>query len=452
MSRTATLADPRITLPLAVTIFFSVLNGIMFNVAIPEIAVSFSLAPSEVSWVMTAYMATFALGALIYGKLADSQPVHRLIMIGLLLLNLGSVLGFFAGSYPLLIAARVLQASGGAAIPALAMLVATRYFPQEKKGMVLGVIASTVSVGAAMGPILGGLITDLIGWRYLFLMTLVTLFTLPYLQAMLPKEKASQKPFDILGCILVISGVGGLLVAVTQGLLTLGLVSLIVLAGFIYRIRIVSDPFIQPALFKIASYRNTIIVTVLTTGGMFGMMFATPIMLSDLWGMGAGGIGLVMFPGAMSAAIMGRVGGGMVDTLGGKRMILVGAVVLAIGHLASSTAAGSGPGVFAAVLVLSYVGFSFLQSALPHTVSSAIPPEHTGVAMGTYSMFFFSSGSFFASVIGRVLDAGQADMALNPLSPFREARLYSNMFFVLAVIVVIAAVFFRLSGANGHSD
>ena len=72
--------------------------------------------------------------------------------------------------------------------------------------------------------------------------------------------------------------------------------------------------------------------------------------------------------------------------------------------------------------------------------------------MGTYSMFFFSSGSFFASVIGRVLDAGQADMALNPLSPFREARLYSNMFFVLAAIVVVAAVFFRLSGANGHSD
>ena len=62
-------ADPRITIPLAVTIFFSVLNGVMFNVAIPEIARDFELMPSEVSWVMTAYMLTFALGSLVYGKL-----------------------------------------------------------------------------------------------------------------------------------------------------------------------------------------------------------------------------------------------------------------------------------------------------------------------------------------------------------------------------------------------
>ena len=301
MSRTTdAFADPRITLPLAVTIFFSVLNGVMFNVAIPEIASTFGLIPSQVSWVMTAYMVTFALGALIYGKLADSIPVKRLITTGLVLLNLGSVLGFFAGNYPLLIAARVLQASGGAAIPALAMLVATRYFPQEHKGRVLGVIAATVSVAAGVGPIMGGFITDALHWRFLFLVTLLTLCTLPFLRAMLPGEEPRPKVFDLIGCVLIVSGVGGLLVAVTQGLLTLGLVSLILLAGFIYRIQTVSDPFIHPMLFKIASYRNTIIVTVLTTGGMFGVMFATPIMLSDLWGMGASGIGLVMFPGVLA--------------------------------------------------------------------------------------------------------------------------------------------------------
>ncbi len=435
-------ADPRITFPLAVTIFFSVLNGVMFNVAIPEIAVTFSLAPSEVSWVMTAYMATFALGALIYGKLADSQPVRRLIMIGLILLNLGSVLGFFAGNYVILILARILQASGGAAIPALAMLVATRYFPLEKKGMVLGVIASTVSVGAAMGPILGGLITDLVGWRYLFLMTLVTLFTLPYLKAMLPKEEASPKPFDIPGCILVITGAGGLLVAVTQGVLTLALAALAVLAGFVYRINRIEHPFIHPALFKIKSYRSTIIVTVFTTGSIFGVMFSTPIMLDHLLGLSSGGIGLVMFPAAMGAAIMGRVGGAMVDSFGGRKMIMVGGLVLIAGLMALSTAAGASAAAIAMVLVLVYVGFAFLQSALPHTVSSDIPREHTGVAMGTYSMFFFISGSFFASGIGRFLDMKTAGFSLNPLNPFRGGELYANLFLSLAVIVLVVTAYY----------
>ena len=180
MSRTDSFADPRIMLPMAVTIFFSVLNGVMFNVAIPEIALTFKLIPSEVSWVMTAYMVTFALGSLVYGKLADSIPVKRLITIGLILLNLGSLLGFMAGSYPLLILARIIQASGGAAIPALAMLVATRYFPLKYKGRVLGVIAATVSMAAAFGPILGGFITSAMNWRYLFLMTLLTLGALPF--------------------------------------------------------------------------------------------------------------------------------------------------------------------------------------------------------------------------------------------------------------------------------
>ena len=444
MSRSDNFADPRITFPMAITIFFSVLNGVMFNVAIPEIALTFELMPSEVSWVMTAYMVTFALGSLVYGKLADSIPVKRLITIGLILLNLGSLLGFVAGSYPLLIVARIIQASGGAAIPALAMLIATRYFPFQYKGRVLGVVASSVSVAAAVGPILGGFITDVLHWRYLFLMTLLTLGALPYLHAMLPKEEVRQSVFDTRGCVLIIAGVGSLLVSVTQGQLVFAVVALILLAGFVYRINTASEPFIDPSLFRRASYRNTIVIAVLTTGGMFGVMFATPIMLSHILGLGAGGIGLVMFPGAMSAAIMGRVGGRMADRLGGKRMILVGTVVLAIGHLASSTLAGSGPLIFAGVLVISYVGFSFLQSALPHAVSSGIPPEHTGVAMGAYSMFFFSSGSFFASVIGRVLDLGKAETALNPVAMFIEARLYSNVFFVLAVIVVMAAIFFQL--------
>ena len=129
-------------------------------------------------------------------------------------------------------------------------------------------------------------------------------------------------------------------------------------------------------------------------------------------------------------------------------MITVGAVVLIMGHLATSTAVGVAPGIFAAVLVLSYVGFSFLQSALPHTVSTGIPPEHTGVGMGTYSMFFFSSGSFFAAFISRALDLGQAGFHLNPVVFFTEGWLYSNVFFVLALIVLLALVIFRAGCAK----
>lgn len=451
MMRESQLADPRITMPLAVTIFFSVLNGVMFNIAIPEIAKGFGLMPSEVSWVMTAYTATFALGALVYGKLADSVSIKRLITIGLLLLNLGSVIGFMAGWYPMLIFARVLQASGGSAIPALAMLVATRYFPRQRKGMVFGVIASTVAFGAGIGPVLGGFIAGSMHWRFLFLLTVLTLPALPFLRAMLPDERPEHKAFDLPGAALVIGGVGTLLVGVTQGGAAFVLAGSVLLALFVLRIRMAPEPFIRPGLFLIPSYRSTIAMAVLTTGGMFGMMFAVPIMLSDLADLGAREIGFVMFPGAMSAAVMGRVGGSFVDAWGGRRMMLVGSFVMIAGLLVISTAAGATAAMFSALLVITYIGFSFLQSAMPHTVSSDLPREETGVGMGAYSMFFFSAGSFFAAAIGRVLDLGRAGFRLNPLAGTEEAWIYSNVFLVLAALVLAGLVcFWRTCGRSPH--
>jgi DHA2 family metal-tetracycline-proton antiporter-like MFS transporter len=168
-----------VTIPLCVIIFFSVLNGMMFNVVIPDIALEFDLLPSEVSWVMTGYILLFGLGSLFYGRLADQRSVRGLITLGLILLNAGSLVGFFSSSYPMLIVARLIQASGGGAIPALAMLVATKYMPPESRGKVLGIIASTVALAAGVGPILGGFVAAALNWRHLFLMTLVTILVIP---------------------------------------------------------------------------------------------------------------------------------------------------------------------------------------------------------------------------------------------------------------------------------
>src|SRR5574340_59195 len=100
-------------------VFFASLNTTMFNVAIPDISRQFHLTPPEVSWVLTAYVAIFGMGAVIYGKLADAYPIKNLLTIGLFLFNAGSLVGFMAHWFPMLIAGRMLQAMGGSAIPAL---------------------------------------------------------------------------------------------------------------------------------------------------------------------------------------------------------------------------------------------------------------------------------------------------------------------------------------------
>jgi DHA2 family metal-tetracycline-proton antiporter-like MFS transporter len=201
--------------PLSFIIFFSVLNGTMFQVAIPDIATEFRLFPSEVSWVMTGYILVFAVGSLMYGKLADLYPVKHLITAGLLLMNTGSLLGLFSIEYSMLITARLLQAGGGAAIPALAMIVVTRYFPADLRGKVLGVIAATVALAAGIGPVLGGFISGSLHWRYLFLTSLLTIFTIPIFRRSLPDDTKRAHSFDAKGAVLIAVGTSLLLQRVT---------------------------------------------------------------------------------------------------------------------------------------------------------------------------------------------------------------------------------------------
>ena len=441
-------ANGGVTLPLCFIIFFSVLNGTMFNVAVPFIATEFTLLPSEVSWTVTGYIVVFALGATVYGKLADSRPIRSLITIGLVLFNAGSLLGLVSAWYPMLVAARVIQAAGASAIPALAMIAATRYARPGERGRMLGAFASTVAFGAGVGPVVGGFITGSLHWRYLFVLTALTLMAVPTLRRRLPREPARPARFDMAGAALLGLAVGLALYGITTrgthapALFASGLVAG---AAFVWHIRRSGHPFITPALFSNRPFRGSITTAFLSMGSMFVVFFGTPLMLRMVSGMDAHAIGMTLFPGALCAAVMGTLGGRLVDRYGGWRMVVAGNTVMLIGHMALSTIAGGSALAVGAALVVSYTGFSFLQSSLPHTVSTHLPPEHTGVGMGMYNLFFFIAGGFTTALAGRALDAGTAAQAWNPLSTVPEAGAFSNVFLALALTVAVSLAVFVMS-------
>lgn len=441
-----TITDPaaqrKLTLLLSTVIFFSVLNGTMFNVSLPDIAKQFSLLPSQVSWVVSGYIIVFAIGSVTYGRLADAYSVRNLITIGLVLFSAGSLIGFLSQWYPLLIAARVVQAAGSGAIPALAMLIATRYFPAEIRGRVLGIIASTVAFGGGIGPVLGGFITGTFHWRYLFILSVMTLFTIPSFRRHLPGQARHDGGFDILGALLLAGTVGALLLFITLSLWWLLAVSSVFLAWFVAHIRRRPSPFVSPALFRDHRYRNTIIIAFLSVSTIFGMMFMTPLMLRGVNELGTGRIGLVMFPGAMGGAILGTIGGKLVDKKGSIPVVYTGLALLISGFFFLSTVAGLSPWIIALNLIICYGGFAFLQSSLAHTVSSTLPKEHLGIGMGMYNLFFFMSGAFSAALIGKLLDLSKGHSPANPLTVTRSAGPYSNLFLLLAGIVLAAVCIF----------
>jgi len=440
-----------VTVPLCVIIFFSVLNGMMFNVAIPDIAAEFRLLPSEVSWVMTGYILVFGVGSLVYGRLADSLSVRWLVTLGLLLLNVGSVIGFLSFRYPMVIAARLIQASGGAAIPALAMLVATKYMPHAVRGKVLGIIAATVSFAAAVGPILGGFVAGILGWRSLFLVTLVTILTIPALRRMLPGEERARRPFDFAGLVFIGGGLSCFLLAFTTGRWWLILPGLLGTVLFVFHVGRSGHPLVPPEILANRAFRNNGLVTFLAMGSLFGMVFATPLMLSDVNGLSVIAIGLTLCPGAMGAALLGRAGGRLVDRRGSAFVANAGLAMNIAGLLLLSTFAGRSAPAVAAVLVVSYSGWALLQSALPHTASTTLRPELAGVGMGFYNLIFFMSGAFTAAIVGKILDVKPGGFCLNPLATCTPGWPYSNVYVGLAVVTAAALVIYRATFAAGSS-
>jgi MFS transporter, DHA2 family, metal-tetracycline-proton antiporter len=418
-------------------VFFSVLNGTMFNVAVPDIAADFFLSPAGVSWVMTGYIVVFALASALYGKLADLYPVRRLITIGLLLFNGGALLGLFVQWYPLLIAARVLQASGGGAIPAMGMIVATRYFPPQMRGRVLGALASTVAFAAGVGPVLGGFLAGAVHWRLLFLPSLLTLIAIPLFRRLLPREEPQPGRLDILGALLLGGTVGLLLLFVAEGIvwgLPLAALLLIILCRHLRRSR---APFIPLELFTNYPYLRVLLTAWLGVSTVFGMFFLVPLLLRHEYGLDTFHIGLVIFPGPMSAAILGNIGGRMADLRGSTVIVRAGLALLIGGHLMLASLSGAGVVPISLGLVVCYVGFAFIQSSLAKTVAATLPHGQTGIGMGVYNLTFFTSGAF-----GAALSAFMIELLPDLFTLSRVSDAYQGTFLLAAAGACAALILF----------
>lgn len=421
---------------LVFALIFSVMNGTMFNVALPIIGEEFNLIPSQVSWVMTSYMVIYAIGSVVYGKLADKYQLKDLLTFGLLLFSIGSIIGMLAADYWMVVLGRILQAAGAAVLPATAMIIPIRYFPPEKRGRALGTSAVGLALGSALGPVVAGLISSLGSWRMLFLFSLISLITLPFFRKYLVDDKREASNIDILGGSLLAATVALFLLAITQSYWLLFVAGAIVLALFIIRIKAAPNPFIEPGLFSNKSFSIGLFIAFMTTSMNFGITFMTPQYLATLNNLSPGSIGFVLFPAAIIAAMLGRKGGKLADERGNNFLFTVASFMMFLCFALLSSFVGVSPYVIAVILIAGNVGQTFMQVAMSNTISRTLAKEQVGVGMGLFSMLNFISGAISMSVIGKMLDTRQTALHLNPFVTNENAYVYSNIFVVMCLGII----------------
>lgn len=434
---------------LVVTLIFSVMNGTMFNVALPEIGKEFNLVPSQVSWIMTSYMVVYAVGSIVMGKLADKYRLKDLLTYGLFIFALGSLIGLLANEFWLIIVGRVIQAAGASVLPATAMIIPVRYFAPEKRGRALGTSAVGLALGNALGPVAAGLITSFGSWRLMFVLSLLPILTLPFFRKYLDNARGKAGSIDVLGGGLLAAAVAVFLLAITQMQLWLFLSGLVLLAFFILRIRKAREPFIKPTLFRNKTYSIGLMLAFATTAMSFSMVFMTPQFLSAVNGLSPANIGFVLVPAAIASAIMGRKGGRLADDRGNFALVFVASVSLFLAFFLLSTFVGFSAYIIAIILILGNVGQTFMQIAMSNTISRTLPKEETGVGMGLLSMINFISGAVAMSVVGKMLDKGATSVQFNPMNTHEATYVYSNIFVVMSLLIIAVVVLYRYQFGTG---
>jgi DHA2 family metal-tetracycline-proton antiporter-like MFS transporter len=431
---------------LSFLIFFAVLNETVFNVSIPKIAEQFALNAAAVSWVMTTFMVFFGIGSVIYGRLADLYSLRRLIEFGTVLYCVASVFGFIVqDSYALVIVARALQAMGASAIPALCFVVIARYIPLEGRGKVFGFITSVVSVSIGVGPVLGGFVSGQMHWAYLFLLPLPTLVALRYLGRELPVEESRPGRVDYIGAVLVAATVALLVLYLNfmqRGYL-LGLVAAI--TALALWLRYAPNPFIDPALFRNLRFRNGVFVGMTLFSVVFGVFFLVPLMLTGVHGLSTDQIGMLLFPGAISAVWFGPFAGALADRRGNAYVVGIGVLLLAGSMAGMALLLGFTYWVVLFAMLANYIGFTMFQTAMVNSVSQTLAPEQSGIGMGIFNLISIVAGALGTTLVGRILDGQWLDSGFISLSRNLQGFAYSDILLLLSFVVLAGGWVFRVT-------
>lgn len=397
------------------------MDATIVNVALPTIGREMRTPISGLQWTVDAYTLALASFLLLSGSLADRFGRRRVFQIGLAVFSLGSLFCSLAPTIGFLVFARVLQGLGGSMLNPVAMSIITNTFTgKAERARAVGVWGAVVGVSMAFGPLVGGALTESVGWRAVFWVNIPIGIAAIILTALfVPESKAAKaRAFDPLGQILVVVGlvslIFGLIEAPSLGWTSpQSLLLFVVAAGsvslLIWHERRVAEPFIDMRFFRSVPFASATVTAVLGFASYGAFLFINALYLQEVRGLSPFNTGIYMLPLAMSTLLFSLLSGRLVGRFGTRpSLVLAGILLAASGFTMTFLSADSSLYMLFCAYILFGLGFGMLNTPITTTAVSGMPLSQAGVASGVASTSRQTGVSLGVALAGTVTGMGAA--------------------------------------------
>ena len=349
--------DRRVIGILLVATFVVILNETIMNVALPRLMADLSVTARTGQWLSTAFMLTLAVVIPTTGFLLQRLTTRTVFALAMGLFSLGTLLAAISPAFWMLLPARIVQASGTAMMLPLLMTTILSLVPMRRRGVVMGNVSIAISVAPAIGPTVSGLVLHFLPWRFMFVLVLpiaLAVLVVGVRRLIDVGERATHR-LDVVSVALSVPAFGGVVYGLSQlgtdapqrvspvVFVGAGLVALLLFGWRQQWLRGHGEPLLDLGAFRYPMFSLGVALLCLAMLGLFGVVILLPIYLQQIHGIGALQTGLILLPGGLVMALLGRPVGRLFDRYGPRGLTVLGAAVLALtmwgfSHVTAGTA------------------------------------------------------------------------------------------------------------------
>ncbi|MBV9194922.1 MAG: MFS transporter [Solirubrobacterales bacterium] len=425
-------------------LFMVMLDNTVVNVALPSIQRDLHASLSALEWTVNAYTLTFAVLMVTGGRLGDIFGRRKLFLFGVVVFAASSALIGFAPSDTALVVFRAFQGVGAAFMMPATLSIITQAFPPEQRGTAIGTWAGVSALALAIGPVLGGFLTESVSWRAIFwinppiavVAVAVTLFA-----ARDSRDETVDKTVDFPGIAAITVGLTALVLALVEGnswhwgssrVIGLLAVAAVALAAFPIIEHRVKAPMVNFNFFRSRTYLGSILVGFFVSFAMLAQFFFLALYMQNILGYSPLQAGLRFLPSTLLLVVMGPLAGRLTDRLGPRPLVTTGLItvsaaifVQAIGLTVHTTYLRLLPG-----FILMGIGIGLVMSPMSTAAMNSVDRTKAGAASGVLAMSRMVGGTFGVAVMGALittLGRSQLDQRLPQLPASARAAIANSL-------------------------